>query len=315
MNIQETKINYEQNVPYEVELCRVRHIDPHYHLRDLELLFCLSGAVELTAGHQNVWIRAGEVFSVDCRDIHYIHSSCDNLLLIFHLDLTKMCIPWENLKHLFFACESCHCYPYQTEAMDKVKDILLALSCAYFLEPGFSSPESAQAAADQLIRILYQHFNWFNYEQQDAYMNLEMHNRFYRILAYCNENFSKKISASQLAESEHISKNYFSQFISRTVFKSFNLMLKYIRCYEAEHLLLTTDLSNAEVAYRCGFSDPKYFYSTFKHWWECTPTEHRNRYQTYLQEPSSFEVLNAPEALRTLKESISRWHMEKIFRE
>ncbi len=142
---------------------------------------------------------------------------------------------------------------------------------------------------------------------------MDLHDRFYRVLAYCNEHFDQKISVSQLAASEHISRNYFSQFISKTVFKSFSLMIKYIRCYEAEHLLLTTDLPNSEIAYQCGFSDPKYFYATFKGWWGCTPTEHRGHYRACLEQTPRLTVLKEEEAEALLKDYITDWHLQKVF--
>lgn len=313
MDIKEQEINYQYERPYESQLCKISRIEPHYHPKDLELIFCLSGSIELTAGHQRIRIQAGEVFSVDYRDIHYLYSDCDNLTLIFHLDLTRTHLSWENLQYVFFACESCHCYPYQKDAMNQIKDILLALS---YVQHTALAPKSAHAVCapwNRLIDLLVKFFNWFNYENQDEYMNMDLYDRFYRVLAYCNEHFNQKISVSQLAASEHINRNYFSQFISKTVFKSFNLMIKYIRCYEAEHLLLTTELPNSEISYRCGFSDPKYFYATFKEWWGCTPTEHRNHYRTYLRQRPRLAVLNGNEAASFLKDYITGWHLEKVF--
>lgn len=312
MDIKETPINYQKELTYESRLCKIGHINPHYHPHDLELIFCLSGSVRLTAGHQSVRIQAGEIFSVDYRDIHYIHSDCDNLTLVFHLNLTRTHLPWENLRHVFFACESCHCYPYQKEAMNEVKDILLALSYVQHTA-GPTYPQGICEPANRLIEILFKFFNWFNYENQDEYMNLDLHDRFYRVLAYCNDHFDQKISVSQLAASEHISRNYFSQFISKTVFKSFSLMVKYIRCFEAEHLLLTTDLPNSEISYRSGFSDPKYFYTTFKEWWGCTPTEHRDRCRAYLEQAPRLTVVKEAEAATLLKEYITDWHLQKVF--
>ena len=36
----------------------------------------------------------------------------------------------------------------------------------------------------------------------------------------------------------------------------------------------------SEIAYRCGFTDPKYFSRCFKKAEGCTPTEFRERHQT-----------------------------------
>lgn len=314
MNINEEIIKYNHELPYNVSLCRITNAAPHYHSRELEIIYCLKGSIRLVAGHQNTTISEGEVFSVDYRDIHYLFSDVDNLTLIFHLDLTRLNISWDNLKYIFFACESSHCYPYQQAALDKVKDIILSLAFSLYSHDVSWGKARLTDASDKLIGILFKYFNYFNYENYDDYFNEDLYGRFYRIIAYCNDNYMNKITISQLAEMEHINKNYFSQFISKTVFESFSLMIKYIRCYEAEQLLLKTNMPVYEISYSCGFSDPKYFYSAFKLWWECTPTQHRARYANYMKKATNVTYLSDTDALEAIKEQITRWHMEKAFR-
>ena len=316
INVSEKCIDYNNNIFYESGFYDIRHIRPHYHYKDMEIVFCLKGHVNLVAGHQSVRVNAGEVFSIDCRDIHYIYSDTANLTLLFHLDLTKTHIPWEKLQNIFFSCESCHCYPYQQRAMNMVKDIILTLS---FISCSHSDIEIASREKEinkllcMFIDIMYKYFNWFNYENQDEYVNDEMLDRFYRIISFCSENYYKKITISQLAAAEHIDKNYFSQYISKTVFSNFNAMISFIRCYEAEHLLLTTDKPNWEISYLCGFSDSKYFYRAFKSWWKSTPTEHRKRYDISMKKNNDVTKLTGEQAVDLLRDYITKWHMEKTF--
>jgi len=311
MDIKEEKINYKDGSHFEARLCRVRHIKPHYHNHDLELIFCISGRIRLVAGHQHITINAGEIFSVDYRDIHFTYSDRDNITLFLHLDLTKARIPRERLKCVFFACESSHCFPYQQEAMKNVKDLLLSLAYVSFANIKNEEASDTEHIYDQLLKILIKYFDWYNYENRDAYMNSDLRDRFYRILAYCNENFTEKLSISQIAESEHLSEKYIPQFFSKTVFHNFNNMIQYIRCYEAEHLLLTTDMSNSDISFACGFSDPKYFYMLFKKWWLCTPSEHRARYRKYMEKPPENSVISRKESEAIIKDEITNWHLKK----
>ena len=316
INVSEKCIDYENDIFYESGLYDIRHIQPHYHYKDMEIVFCLKGCVNLVSGHQSVKINAGEIFSIDCRDIHYIYSDTPNLTLIFHLDLTRTHIPWEKLQNIFFSCESCHCYPHQQKAMMQVKDIILTLSFISYSDDHIGTSAYTKKI-DRLLcmfmDIMYKNFNWFNYENQDEYVNDEMLDRFYRIISFCSENYYKKITISQLAAAEHINKNYFSQFISKTVFLSFNAMISFIRCYEAEHLLLTTDKTNWEITYLCGFSDSKYFYRAFKSWWKCTPTEHRKRYTLSMEKNTDIIKITGQEATDLLNDYITQWHIEKTF--
>lgn len=337
MEILNRKINYVSGIPVEASLCRIDRSLPHFHPHDLEIVCCLRGEIHLAAADQRAVLGPGQIHSIDYRDIHCLYAEDeDNLALIFHLDLTNIPYDWEQIRYVFFACESNHCYAYQRDAMNAVKDMILSFSYGYIT--GSYTPEMYAGPVEFFSFYLLQYFNWFNYENQDEYMNEDLYERFHRVLAYCIDHYDQKISISQLAATEHISKNYFSQFISNTVFRSFSTMIKYIRCYEAEHLLLTTDKPNAEIAFECGFSDPKYFYSAFRQLWGCTPSEHRARYEKYYQEclrhyESSLHAkagdtgskkntgddlpgqqrLADDDAAAVLKEYIAAWHLEKTF--
>ncbi|MBQ6370336.1 MAG: helix-turn-helix transcriptional regulator [Firmicutes bacterium] len=282
MDVLIKKIEYADGIPVEASLCRIDRSLPHCHPGDLEIVCCIEGELHLVASDQVATLLPGQIHSIDYRDIHYLQADGDNLALIFHLDLQNIPYDWEQIKYVFFACESNHCFAYQRDAMEAVKDMILSFSYGYLT--GAYSPDMYAGPVEFFSFYLLQYFNWFNYENQDEYMNEDLYERFHRVLAYCMEHYNEKISISQLARAEHISKNYFSQFIAGTVFKNFSTMIKYIRCYEAEHLLLTTDKPNAEIAYECGFSDPKYFYAAFKQLWGCTPSEHRIKYETYYKD-------------------------------
>lgn len=310
MNIQETKVEYISGLPFEAKLYRAKKTEPHFHNSDLEIIYCISGSAWVDFAHEHILLSEDEIVTIDPTDIHYMYSDEENALLIMHLDLLNLRIPWEQLKYMLFACESSHIYPYQKQALNNVLDILLTLSYSFFRK-GIVSNEDTISMTNRLITILIRYFNWFNYENQDDYMNPELHDRFYRVFAYCYEHYQEKISILQLASKEHISYSYFSQFIGNTVFKSFGQMVNYIRCYMAENKLLTTDMSNQEIAYSCGFSDPKYFYSGFRKHWGCTPGMRRKKMKSYMDGRYSSELISERESASILKNYITKWHIKK----
>ena len=321
MQILNEDIQYRPGIPVEASLCKIDRVLPHRHLHDLEIVCCLEGKIHLVAADQEATLLPGQIHSIDTEDIHYLHSDEENLALIFHLDLMNIPYDWDQIKYVFFACESNHCYAYQQSAMEAVKDMILSFSYGYLT--GEYSAEMYEGPVEFFSFYLLEYFNWFNYENQDEYMNEDLYERFHRVLAYCMDHFDQKITISQLAAQEHISKNYFSQFISHTVFRSFSTMIKYIRCYNAEYLLLTTDKPNAEIAYECGFSDPKYFYSAFRQLWGRTPSEHRAAYEDYYRSClKSYEQedakagqkrLDNETAANKLRSVMADWHLKKTF--
>ena len=320
MILKEYKLNYKGDLPFQAVLSKVSNLIPHRHDKELELVYCLEGTVHLEAAEQKQTLHAGQLHSIDFGDIHCLWSDDENTTLIFHLDLTHM-PNWEDLRNIFFACEDNHLYPYQKEAMASVKDIVLSLSHEYFAGD-LGDAERFSKPLKELTDLLLKYFNWFNYENHDEHMNVDLFERFYRVLSYCINNYEQKITVSQLAAQENINRNYFSQFIGKSIFSSFSNMVNYIRCWHAEELLLTTDMPNAEISYACGFSDPKYFYAAFKDLWGCTPSEHRQQYEEYYQEclrdpvnRKNETTLDDKDAAAILERHIIRWHLDKTFRD
>lgn len=308
-------IPYPEGLTTHVELCSLRNSLPHFHKTSLELVYCLRGQVYLVTGEQQVLLKEGYIFSVDANEIHYMSNPADedNLLLIFHMDLTAHEGCFFDGEPVMFTCESTHIYPYQYEAMNHVKDIILALAAASF--GGYLDYE-CRTAEDNLADTLCRYFDWYNYNNQDEYINPDLHDRFYSSFSYCMRHYRNKITASELASREHVNPNYFSQFLTTTVFKSFSSMVKYVRCFRAHHLLLETDLPNYEIAYSVGFSDPKYFYAAYNDWWGCSPKKTRSSADAHilrcLTSEKSIEVIDDTNALETIERYISQWHMRKI---
>lgn len=308
MDIKEEKLVYEQGLPIKTQLCRITHVNPHFHEGSLEFVYCLRGAVLLHAGFQHPTVKKNQIFSIDCGDIHCIEASDDNLALIVHLDLTQLDEDFEFLRYVYFACESENLYPYQETSMKWLQQAFLSL--AY--QESSPQPKATQELrhdriANRIMSIMLRYFNYYTYLNYEGYINRELYDRFYRILIYCHKNHMKKITISQLAKQENLSPNYFSQFFRTTSVTSFNILLKFIRSYQAELLLLTTELPVAEIGYACGFSDPKYLYSTFKDYYHRTPTEHRRWHAEFMKTPDKVQCLSGDESSDLLKDYMARW--------
>jgi AraC-like DNA-binding protein len=87
--------------------------------------------------------------------------------------------------------------------------------------------------------------------------------KFSPVLKFINENYNKNIRLSELAAIMNVSTMYFSNFFKST----FNISPKqYIlnkRLEESQRLLLETNLSVKEIAYKVGFENENYFSEFF----------------------------------------------------
>lgn len=102
-----------------------------------------------------------------------------------------------------------------------------------------------------------------------------------RIYAYLKKNFRKEIDLNKV--STHIGQNpssvcrLFKQKTGKTIFT----ILNEIRIEYASKLLAISNLTNAQIAYECGFNNISYFNKVFKLLTGQTPTAYKNNLQSH----------------------------------
>ena len=97
------------------------------------------------------------------------------------------------------------------------------------------------------------------------------------ILKYINENFTNPdLSVTNLAQKFNLSEGYFSQFFKEQTGETFSHYLESLRIEYACSLLVETELSVSEIAYRSGYNNPTTFRRAFKRVKTISPTEYIN---------------------------------------
>lgn len=314
----ENSIQKIKNTPLGISFYNVTNIKPHRHETLLEIILCLKGNIQLISADQTIELREGDVFSIDCMDIHYLHSqNKNNIIMSLYIDLSQVDNSFEYLRYTFFTCRSDACNQYQKLPMYNITDTLLSIAYIYLSHESLNIHNLTNLyskLANKLINTMLSYFEWYDYMNTNPNNNTNniSRERFNRILKFCQQNYMNKITVSEIAGREFINENYLSQFLSKSPFQSFSNMINYIRCYQSETFLLTTNLPNIEISYKCGFSDPKYFYKNFKKWYGHTPSEHRNQYIQQSNTPPQYQILQNSDILYILEKHIARYHAFKI---
>ena len=86
----------------------------------------------------------------------------------------------------------------------------------------------------------------------------------YKITAYINQNYMKKISLDTLANEVYLSKSYISKIFKEEMQISLSEYIKKVRIEKSKALLLDSSLSLVEIANLVGFEDQSYFTKIFK---------------------------------------------------
>ena len=93
------------------------------------------------------------------------------------------------------------------------------------------------------------------------------------VLEYIETHFSEEIKLNTLAEIIGMNENYFCRFFNSLTQQTPMNYVSHYRIEQASNMLLATNLSVTEIAFRCGFNDAGYFIKSFKKIKGCTPKQ------------------------------------------
>lgn len=97
-----------------------------------------------------------------------------------------------------------------------------------------------------------------------------------RALAYMKENYSRKVTLTDVADNTYVSQWHLSKLLKRHTGKSFSELMNEIRVDEAKKLLLDPSLRVGDVADLVGFVDMAHFSRVFKKFAGVSANEYRN---------------------------------------
>ena len=97
-----------------------------------------------------------------------------------------------------------------------------------------------------------------------------------RVMKFVEENISNSdVSVGDMAEAAAVSRSGLQRKLKQAMGVTPQDLLKEARIKQACRLLSETSKNISEIAYACGFSDPKYFSRSFKQSTGLSPTEYR----------------------------------------
>ena len=310
MFVKEETAEYIGNGMLGISFLSIRHYPPRYHPGVIEFLIPIRGGIHVISGFESVRLEEGDFYTVDQGDIHYIYcDDPDNIVLSIHLNLRLLISDIEELKYSLFVFENHKGHTINMNRKKRVLDLLMAAGYVYSTDGNLSSAGYNDIAV-RLIDIMKEHFSLLDY--LTGYNTISKHNLevMKKIAIYIADNYRNNISLSTLADYLHYDKSYLARFMKGLIHFNFSTALNYFRCSEAEFLLLTTDLSNDEISYRCGFPDLRLFYDNFRKWWKTTPYRHRQKYSNYMSEPDEYKRLEPDEISGIIQRAYCGYHLK-----
>lgn len=100
--------------------------------------------------------------------------------------------------------------------------------------------------------------------------------RIYKIHNVINQNFTSKLSIKQIADMLFLSTRQVNRIIQQYYGKTFRELITQMRMNAASSLLSETDLKTQIVASRVGYNSVRGFYTAFRKYYGCLPSEYRD---------------------------------------
>ena len=309
----------EANRPISVRVIEIQRTPIHWHENVTQILLPLNGPIEIRSNFENTQIAEGQFYFVNNRAVHAV--ICDTAVqtAVFSVDLNYYESFFPYIKYMFFrssafsradaADQDKVKADFEQEYKIKFRNLLIALltEVGEGSDPGKSAMFSDKTAY-RLVCAMVCEFNWLRFQQGGMrFLTTQQMERYHRIVKYIDENFAEKITLDDIVAKEYITKTHFSHFWKEISTYSFQERLNYERAVRSEVFLLG-NMTISDIARKCGFSDVKYYYRSFKYWYGCMPREYRDRSLAYTKLGAAFYEVPAD-----LAACVSRKYADSYF--
>lgn len=274
------KIIYKDELPINVVTANITEYPIHFH-DDMEVVYVLEGSVILRNGYYTYTLKQGDIFILNDREMHSFENTGEyNMVMMLQMDLTYFSRYYDSLKNNFFVTDI---EDDSDESLEVLRN-LLARIMMEVLQKGYGYEHKVIESTHNLIACLLSDFQYFVMENGKFKNELKnkgnkiLAGRLNRITDYMYDNYTRKLTLSEIADREHLSIYYLSHIIKEATGLSFQDLLSYIRVEESEHLLLGTNKKIGAIAEETGFSAVRYYIKHFEHWFGMHPLEYRKKY-------------------------------------
>ncbi|MNO29446.1 HTH-type transcriptional activator RhaS [compost metagenome] len=251
----------------------------HWH-EELELICVLEGELRMGINSEMRLLQAGEMAVCSSGDIHYYDSenlASKALIVCFHPQMIGFPGGWPSgvgFRSPFIgSAEIGHSEIEKAKLFD-----LLALMYRMYFEW-----TEQQSGYEMVIKgLVYELCGLLLRTNPTEIADAKRDKRrvintgvMQKALEYIEDHYMNSISIEDTANYCNMSMFHFSRFFKMGAGIGFNTYLNSYRIQQAEHLIVTSDLSMLDISIECGFNNVRTFNRVFKQIKKCRPTDLR----------------------------------------
>lgn len=245
----------------------------HLH-KELELCYVLDGSATISNNSEKFAAAKGDLLLFDSGRAHEICSNEGGTRLLA-IQLSKhvcrrYCPQIKNIR--FVPCLITAHFPPRERA--NFKEAMLQTVGAY-LSADLADLFDCMSSINHLLSMLVRHVPHQMLSSDACAVCAKNEERLHRILQYLQAHFQEPIRLSDLAAMEDLTTTYLSHFFKEHLHITFQEYLTRLRLEAAMYLLKSTNMTVTDIAYECGFSDPKYLNQSLSKQFHTTPQNWR----------------------------------------
>lgn len=282
------ELHLDKQFPFHVTLFQIssRHYTPiaNWHER-LEICLPLDGNARMHMGDRTVNLAPGDLLVVDNLKLHNLEDFPGFKTRLIAISFLPEFVygsgsPSCDYAFLipFYAKREGH--PHVLRADDDVAaPVYLAIT--ELLQRYFRSKEVLYSQAGckaSFLQILFQLTRKFQASEvlrSEYLQHRQQADRLARLFEYVRQNYAERISVERATKLVHMSQAQFMKVFKQVSGMTFVAHLTRVRIMNALRMLRETDMTIAEIAAKCGFSDQSYFDRRFRQAFEKSPRDWR----------------------------------------
>ncbi len=259
----------------------------HKH-KFIEIVYIVSGKAKHIINENEYLVKKGDISVINPYEAHAFlaDSSCSEEFVAYDLMFTpdfidKTCLESDDFSQLSDSFMFYSLFPNEKEFKERFN---LVPNCHYDLESVFekiyNEYQNHKNGYVNLIRVyiaeiiikLLRKIQDF----EKSSISESQRQIVFNIIEYIENNYSIKINNEEIASKMFFNKNYISKLFKKQTGLSINEFVREIRLKEACRQLSGSSRNITDIAFDCGFTDMKTFYSLFKKYMGCTPKAYRD---------------------------------------
>ncbi len=270
---------FESNFPLRVFTTDVTEFPPHWH-EAVEIVYVLGETLSIGVNNEIHTLYKNDILLINSGDVHYFlpqNKAVNRIILLFEMHFIE---PFsDTFKDKRFA-QTVFLKSGYFNSQNKF-DIHIVLK-KHILEifREFENKSEGyrfilKARLYDILVTLLRHTSLLTISSFEKAKRQNRLERLRQVFNYVEQNYERPISLQEIASVANFSVFYFTRFFKDTTGMTFIQYMNNFRVTKTEDLLLQTNDTITEVAFKSGFGSIKTFNRVFRNIKGCSPSQYR----------------------------------------